>query len=53
MLDRLGIESHLVLDSSGSPVVALSEAGMRQLGAWFADHGDAAQAAAIHRALDA
>jgi hypothetical protein len=52
MLARLGIDSHVVEDD-GHPTVALDRAGMERLRAWFADHGDTAQADAIQRALDA
>ncbi|OXS35398.1 hypothetical protein [Streptomyces sp. XY006] len=53
MLARLDIDSRLTTDSSGEQTVALDRAGMEQLAAWFADQGDAAQADAIRRALDA
>lgn len=53
LLARLGIDAHVVTDSSGGPTIALDRAGMEQLRAWFADQGDAEQADAIQRALDA
>jgi hypothetical protein len=53
MLASLGIDSHIVTDSSGQPTIALDAAGMQQLRAWFAEHGDTEQADAIQRALDA
>jgi hypothetical protein len=46
MLARIGIDSHVTADA-----IALDAAGMQQLRDWFADHGDTAQADAIHRAL--
>lgn len=52
MLARLGINSHVVPDG-GAATIALDRDGMEQLGAWFADHGDTAQADAIQRALSA
>lgn len=51
MLARLGIDSHIVTDAGGGLTVALERAGMERLAAWFADHGDAAQADAVRRAL--
>lgn len=53
LLARLGIDTHLAADSSGGQTIALDRAGMEQLRAWFADHGDTAQVEAIGRALDA
>lgn len=53
LLARLGIDTHVVADEDGVPAIALDRAGMEQLRAWFADHGDAAQADAIQHALDA
>lgn len=53
MLARLSIDSHAVTDEAGRPTIALDRAGMEQLGAWFADHGDTAQADAIQHALNA
>lgn len=53
LLARLGIDTHVVADSTGVPTIALDQAGMEQLRAWFADQGDAAQTAALQRALDA
>jgi hypothetical protein len=52
MLARLGIDSHVTTDGDGT-AVALDRYGMEQLRQWFAEHGDAAQADAIQRALDA
>lgn len=52
LLARLGIDTHIVAED-GAPTIALDRAGMEQLRDWFADHGDAAQADAIRRALDA
>jgi hypothetical protein len=49
MLARLDIDSHITADGT----IALDRAGMEQLAAWFADHGDTAQADAIQRALNA
>lgn len=51
LLARLGIDTHITTDSGGTQVIALDRAGMEQLRDWFAGHGDAAQAAAIERAL--
>ena len=51
MLARLGIDSHAATDETGAPTIVLDRAGMERLGAWFADHGDHAQADAIQRAL--
>lgn len=53
LLARLGIDTHVTADDAGQPAVTLDRSGMEQLSAWFADHGDAAQADAIRRALDA
>lgn len=53
MLARLGIDSHTTTDADGLPTVTIDRAGMEQLAAWFADHGDATQADAIWRALKA
>lgn len=53
MLARLGIDSHLVPDGDGGTTIALDRDGMEQLRGWFAEHGDAAQADAIQRALSA
>lgn len=53
MLARLGIDCHAVTDEAGLPTIALDRVGMEQLRTWFADHGDAAQAEAIQRALNA
>jgi len=49
LLARLGIDTHVTADAT----IALDRAGMEQLAAWFADHGDTAQADAIQRALGA
>lgn len=51
MLARLGIDSHVVPDGDGRTTIALDRDGMEKLGAWFAEHGDTAQADAIQRAL--
>lgn len=51
ILARIGIDGHAVTDEAGRPTIALDRAGMEQLRTWFADHGDAAQAEAIERAL--
>jgi hypothetical protein len=48
LLARLGIDTHVTADAT----IALDRHGMEQLAAWFADHGDRAQANAIRRALD-
>jgi hypothetical protein len=53
MLARMGIDSHVTTDTDGQSAIALDRSGMEQLAAWFADHGDAAQADAIRSALDA
>jgi hypothetical protein len=53
LLARLGIDTHVVSGTDGEPTIALDATGMQQLRAWFADHGDTEQAAAIQRALDA
>jgi hypothetical protein len=53
MLARLGIDSRLVSGTDGQQTIALDRAGMEQLHAWFAEHGDTTQADAIQRALDA
>lgn len=53
LLARLGIDSHAATDETGTPTIALDRSGMEQLRAWFADHGDHAQAEAIQRALNA
>ena len=53
LLTRLNIDTHLVTDADGQAAITLDAAGMQQLRAWFADHGDAEQADAIQRALDA
>ncbi|GAA3852294.1 hypothetical protein GCM10023084_03130 [Streptomyces lacrimifluminis] len=53
MLVRLGIDSRVVPDGFGGTTIGLDRAGMEQLREWFADHGDARQADAIQRALDA
>lgn len=52
MLARMGIDAHVTTDD-GQPTIALDRSGMEQLAAWFADHGDTAQADAIQRALNA
>ena len=52
LLARLGIDAHVTTDD-GAPTIALDRAGMEQLRDWFAEHGDAAQADAIQRALNA
>lgn len=52
MLARQGIDAYVTSDADGQTVIALDRAGMEQLRAWFADHGDTAQADAIGRALD-
>lgn len=48
MLARLDIDSHITVNGT----IAIDQAGMEQLAAWFAEHGDTAQADAIQRALD-
>lgn len=52
-LAHLGIDTHVTTEVSGKTAIALDRAGMEQLRAWFADHGDSKQADAIQRALDA
>lgn len=52
LLARLGIDSRAVPDGVGGMTIGLDRAGMEQLRAWFADHGDARQADAIGRALN-
>jgi hypothetical protein len=49
MLASLDIDSHITAEGT----IALDRAGMEQLAAWFTEHGDTVQAAAIRRALDA
>jgi hypothetical protein len=49
LLARLDIDSHITADGT----IALDRAGMEQLAAWFTEHEDTVQAAAIRRALDA
>jgi hypothetical protein len=46
LLARIGLDSHVTADT-----ITLDRAGMEQLAAWFADHGDTAQAESIRRAL--
>lgn len=48
MLARLDTDSHITVNGT----IAIDQAGMEQLAAWFAECGDAAQADAIRRALD-
>ncbi|MCX4703882.1 hypothetical protein [Streptomyces sp. NBC_01373] len=51
MLVAIGINAHVVPDGD-TTTIALDRNGMEQLRAWFAGHGDTAQADAIQRALD-
>ncbi|MEV7389608.1 hypothetical protein [Streptomyces sp. NPDC091215] len=51
LLARLGIDAQIATDADGQPTIALDAVAMQQLAAWFAEHGDAAQAEAIRRAL--
>lgn len=50
MLVGIGIDAYVVPDGDGT-TIALDRNGMEQLRAWFAEHGDSAQADAIQRAL--
>lgn len=53
MLARLGIDTRVVHGGDGGTAIGLDRDGMEQLRTWFAEHGDAAQADAIQRALSA